>query len=46
MENLNDKPYLELFEFIKACGESFLPSYLPLVKKHKDEPYTQEEVEF
>jgi len=46
MENLNSGNYLEIFEFIKACGDSFLPSYLPIVNRRWHLPYTEDEVEF
>ncbi|ESN95819.1 hypothetical protein HELRODRAFT_86324 [Helobdella robusta] len=28
------------FKFIKECAESVIPAYIPIVKKHKNEPYT------
>lgn len=46
MENIRDKPYRELFEFMKAQGNSFVPSYVPIVEARKDLAYTDEEVEF
>jgi coproporphyrinogen III oxidase len=30
----------DLFEFSKACGEAFLPAYLPIVERTKDKPFT------
>ncbi|KAI9292112.1 Coproporphyrinogen oxidase [Neoconidiobolus thromboides FSU 785] len=36
----------DLFNFVKACGNSFLPSYLPLVEKRKDANFTQEQKEW
>jgi coproporphyrinogen III oxidase len=35
-----------LFEFVQAVGQSFLPAYLPIVERRKDEPYTEGEREF
>ncbi len=32
----------EIFDFIKDCGRSFIPAYLPIVKKHIDTPFTPE----
>lgn len=29
----------ETFKFIETCAESVIPSYIPLVQKHKDDPY-------
>lgn len=34
------------FPFVVSAGESFLPSYLPLVLKRKDLPFTEEEKRF
>lgn len=32
------------FNFIKTCAEAIIPSYIPLVVKHKDDPFTQDNV--
>ncbi|XP_071535893.1 oxygen-dependent coproporphyrinogen-III oxidase [Panulirus ornatus] len=32
-----------LFGFVRDCAESVVPSYLPLVKKHKNDPVTDAE---
>lgn len=29
----------EAFQFVKSCAEAVIPSYIPLVKTHKDDPY-------
>lgn len=29
-----------VFNFVKSCAESVLPSYIPIVKKHKDDGYS------
>jgi coproporphyrinogen III oxidase len=33
----------EVFHFVKDCAASVIPSYIPIVEKHKDDPYTKEE---
>nr|CAG4643148.1 EOG090X04L5 [Ilyocryptus agilis] len=39
-----DKPSLEeCFSFVQSCGESVVPSYVPLVKKHKNDSYSEAE---
>lgn len=38
-------PY-SIFPFVVSAAESFLPSYLPLVEKRKDEPFTPQEKEW
>nr|CAG4651754.1 EOG090X04L5 [Triops cancriformis] len=36
-----DEPDQEtVFRFVKSCAESVVPSYLPLVRKHKNDAYT------
>ena len=40
--NPNSKnPQEDLFQFVVSGLESFLPSYLPIIKRRKDLPYTQ-----
>ncbi|KAI0420396.1 Coproporphyrinogen III oxidase [Xylaria grammica] len=34
------------FSFIQDCLKSFLPSYLPIIEKRKDMPYTEKEKEW
>ncbi|KAI0188091.1 Coproporphyrinogen III oxidase [Astrocystis sublimbata] len=34
------------FAFIQDCLKSFLPSYLPIIEKRKDMPYTEKEKEW
>ena len=31
------------FKFVTACANAVIPSYIPLVTKHKNTPYTQEQ---
>jgi coproporphyrinogen III oxidase len=33
----------KLFAFVKDCGDAFLESYLPIVRRRRDEPYTPEQ---
>jgi coproporphyrinogen III oxidase len=35
-----------LFSFQRAGGDHFLPAYLPIVEKRKDEPYGEREIEW
>jgi coproporphyrinogen III oxidase len=32
-----------IFAFVEDAGRAFLPAYIPIVEKHKDESYTEEE---
>ena len=36
----------ELFSLGKACGEAFLPAYLPIIEKRKKQPYGDRERKF
>ena len=38
-DDLDTKSQSKIFDFIKSCGNSILPSYIPLVKKNKDKGY-------
>lgn len=42
-DDLNDKSPDEIFEFVKAAGNAFIPSYLPILQRRADSPYTQDE---
>ncbi|MFK8184947.1 MAG: oxygen-dependent coproporphyrinogen oxidase [Phormidesmis sp.] len=35
-----------LFAFVKSCGNSFLPAYLPIAEKYKNSPYGERERDF
>ena len=32
----------EAFQFVKSCAQAVIPSYIPIVKKHMNDPYTAE----
>jgi coproporphyrinogen III oxidase len=36
----------KLFAFVRDCGDHFLPAYLPIAERRKDEPYTAEQRAF
>jgi coproporphyrinogen III oxidase len=38
-----EKDQEQLFSFVKDCLATFLPSYLPIIQKRKDMPYTEHE---
>nr|CAD7203033.1 unnamed protein product [Timema douglasi] len=38
-DDLEDPDPEKTFRFVTSCAESVVPSYLPLVKKHKDDAY-------
>ncbi len=39
-DDLHDRDPGDLFAFVEACARAFVPSYFPLVERHKEEPYT------
>ncbi|OLL24162.1 Oxygen-dependent coproporphyrinogen-III oxidase, mitochondrial, partial [Neolecta irregularis DAH-3] len=45
-DDLDDKDQNELFEFVKDAANAFLPSYIPILLKRKDAPFTPEEKDF
>jgi coproporphyrinogen III oxidase len=36
----------KIFDFVREAGDSFLPAYLPIARRRKDEPYTDEQKAF
>ena len=32
----------EAFQFVKSCAQAVIPSYIPIVKKHMNDPYNAE----
>ncbi|KAG8844944.1 Coproporphyrinogen-III oxidase [Tulasnella sp. 330] len=32
----------EIFQFIRKCGDAFVPSYLPILERRRDLPFTEE----
>lgn len=45
-DDLNNKSPDEIFAFSSECLDSVTKSYGPLVEKHKDDPFTQEQREW
>jgi len=42
----NELNWESLFSLAKACGQAFLPSYEPIIKKRKDQRYSDKERNF
>lgn len=40
------KNWEDLFAFVQSCGNTFLPAYLPIVKRHQNRPYGERERDF
>eukprot|EP00873_Tetraselmis_striata_P036476 jgi/Tetstr1/456740/TSEL_043437.t1 len=45
-DDLNDKDAEEIFAFSKDCQATVVPAYVPLVAKHKNDEFTEEEKEW
>ncbi|RPB18785.1 Coproporphyrinogen oxidase [Terfezia boudieri ATCC MYA-4762] len=42
-DDLDDKDPEQLFGFVKDCLDAFIPSYVPIIEKRKNMPFTQAE---
>lgn len=42
-DDLDSPSEEKVFQFVKSCAEAVVPSYLPIVKKNKDKPYSYDE---
>ena len=41
-DDVNEASKDECFAFVEACAGAFLPSYLPILERRKDMPYTDD----
>uniref|UniRef100_H3DDL7 Oxygen-dependent coproporphyrinogen-III oxidase, mitochondrial n=1 Tax=Tetraodon nigroviridis TaxID=99883 RepID=H3DDL7_TETNG len=42
-DDLDSPSQEEVFSFVKSCARTVVPCYLPIVRKHLNDPFTQEE---
>lgn len=42
-DNLNDRSPEECFDFARACGDAFLPAYVPIMERRHAMPFTPEQ---
>jgi coproporphyrinogen III oxidase len=42
-DDLDSKPASQLYDFVKDCGFALTKQYIPIVKKRKDTPFTNQE---
>ena len=42
-DDLDEGGLENCFSFIATCGNAVLPSYIPMIEKHKDDTYTEKE---
>ncbi len=45
-DDLNDRPAESIFDFVQDCAQSFVPSYLPIVKRRADLPFEPQQKEW
>merc|ERR1719231_2114204 len=45
-DDMNDRPQEELLSFATDMAAAVVPAYVPLVAKHKDDEYTEQEKEW
>ena len=45
-DDLNEWGFEKSFKFLQAVGDSYLDAYLPIVRRRKDQPWSQEQRDF
>ena len=40
-DDLNEPSKEDCFKFVEKCANAVIPSYIPLIQKHKNDPYTE-----
>ena len=45
-DDLNEPNFETAFAFMQSVGNHYLPAYLPIVEKHKDETFTEQQRKF
>ncbi|MFT5112235.1 MAG: coproporphyrinogen III oxidase [Parasphingorhabdus sp.] len=45
-DDLDQPDFEQCFAFVKSIGDAYLRAYLPIVKKRKDHPYTDQQRDF
>ena len=45
-DDFSELGFEKSFEMTRAVGDAFLDAYLPIVKKHQNDPYTEDQREF
>ncbi|XP_062579025.1 oxygen-dependent coproporphyrinogen-III oxidase-like [Saccostrea cucullata] len=42
-DDLDNEPQSDMYEFVQTCADAVLPSYIPIVEKHKNDGYSHRE---
>jgi coproporphyrinogen III oxidase len=45
-DDLNEYGFARSFEFMRSVGDHFLPAYMPILERRKDQPYSDRERQF
>lgn len=45
-DDLDSKSQEDCFKFVSSCADSVIPSFIPLIEKHYQKPYTKDQVEW
>jgi coproporphyrinogen III oxidase len=45
-DDLNEDGFTRSFDFMKSVGDHYIEAYLPIVRRRKDEPFTDEQRDF
>lgn len=45
-DDLNEWGFDRTFEFVRAVGDAYIPAYLPIVQRRREEEYTEQERQF
>lgn len=45
-DDLNDRDQDTLFKYVEECLDAVTTSYVPIIEKHRDDPFTQEQKEW
>ncbi|XP_061195911.1 oxygen-dependent coproporphyrinogen-III oxidase-like [Saccostrea echinata] len=42
-DDLDNEPQSDMYEFVQTCADAVLPSYIPIVERHKNDGYSHPE---
>ncbi len=45
-DDFNERGFATCFEFTRSVGDHFLPAYIPIVERRRDQPFTDRERQF
>jgi len=45
-DDFNERGFAHAFDFMQSVGDSYMKAYLPIIERHKDQPYGEQERSF